>query len=93
VASGNYRRLIVPELAAKGDRSIVFLGHIHSAFTPLAAELQALWGFAFLNGWMEVPGQEEMELEAATFNAWTRKRYIEQGKKHSYFIYDYISVS
>ncbi|KAL6229643.1 hypothetical protein BDW75DRAFT_249454 [Aspergillus navahoensis] len=87
----HYRRLIVPELAAKGDRSIVFLGHIHSAFTPLAAELQALWGFAFLNGWMEVPGQEEMELEAATFNAWTRKRYIEQGKKHSYFIYDYIS--
>ncbi|KAE8362922.1 cofactor FMO1 FAD enzyme [Aspergillus caelatus] len=87
----HYRRLIVPELAAKGDRSILFPGHIHSAFTPLAAELQALWGFAFLNGWMEVPGQEEMEVEAATFNAWTRKRYIEQGKKHSYFIYDYIS--
>ncbi|KAG2416221.1 hypothetical protein HFD88_007414 [Aspergillus terreus] len=68
-----------------------FPGHIHSAFTPLAAELQALWGFAFLNGWMEVRGQEEMELEAATFNAWTRRRYIEQGKKHSYFIYGYIS--
>lgn len=54
--------LIVPELAVKGDRSIVFPGHIHSAFTPLAAELQALLGFAFLNGWIEVPGQEEMEL-------------------------------
>ncbi|KAJ5762642.1 cofactor FMO1 FAD enzyme [Penicillium manginii] len=40
----HYRRLIVPELAAKGDRSIVFPGHIHSAFTPLAVELQALWG-------------------------------------------------
>ncbi|KAJ5254793.1 cofactor FMO1 FAD enzyme [Penicillium chrysogenum] len=72
----HYRCLIVPELAAKGE--------IHP-------ELHALWGFAFLNDWMNLPGKEEMELEAATFNAWTRKRYIEQGKKHSYFIYDYTS--
>ena len=71
----------------------MFPGHIHSAFTPLAAELNALWGFAFLNDWMNLPGKEEMELEAATLNTWTRKRYIEQGKKHSYFIYDYTSVS
>ncbi|KAA8646116.1 hypothetical protein EYZ11_005526 [Aspergillus tanneri] len=87
----HYRRLIVPELAARGDRSILFPGHIHAALTPVAAEIQALWGFAFLNGWMKVPEQEEMEMEAATFNAWTRKRYIEQGKKHSYIVYDFIS--
>ncbi|EEP76518.1 predicted protein [Uncinocarpus reesii 1704] len=87
----HYRRLVVPHLAAQGDRSILFPGHIHSAFTPLAAELQALWGVAFLQGWLDLPGQEEMELEAATFNAWTRKRYLEQGRKHSYFIYDYLS--
>jgi hypothetical protein len=70
----------------------LFPGHSHSAFIPLAAELQALWGFAFLNDLMEVPSVDEMEAEAATFNAWTRKRYIEQGRKHSYFIYEYISV-
>lgn len=35
----HYRRLVVPQLAAKGDRSILFPGHIHSSFTPLAAEL------------------------------------------------------
>nr|D2E9W9.1 RecName: Full=FAD-dependent monooxygenase DEP4; AltName: Full=Depudecin biosynthesis cluster protein 1 [Alternaria brassicicola]ACZ57547.1 predicted monooxygenase [Alternaria brassicicola] len=86
----HFRRLVVPELAARGDRSILFPGHIHSAFTPLAAELQALWGVSWMLGWRELPPQEEMELEAATFNAWTRKRYLEQGKKHSYFIYDYI---
>lgn len=90
--SRHYRRLIVPQLAARGDRATLFPGHIHSAFTPLAAELQALWGFAFLNNLLEVPSENEMEMEAAIFNAWTRKRYIEQGKKHSYFIYDYISV-
>ncbi|WEW58623.1 FAD-dependent monooxygenase dep4 [Emydomyces testavorans] len=87
----HYRRLIVPQLAAQGDRSILFPGHIHSAFTPLAAELQALWGVAFLHGWLALPSQDDMELEAATFNAWTRKRYLEQGRKHSYFIYDYLS--
>ncbi|WQF87798.1 Putative FAD/NAD(P)-binding domain superfamily [Colletotrichum destructivum] len=38
------RRLVIPKLAARCDRSILFPGHIHSAFTPLAAELQALWG-------------------------------------------------
>ncbi|KAF1841193.1 cofactor FMO1 enzyme is FAD [Cucurbitaria berberidis CBS 394.84] len=86
----HFRRLVVPELAARGDRSILFPGHIHSAFTPLAAELQALWGVSWMLGWRDLPPREEMEFEAATFNAWTRKRYLEQGKKHSYFIYDYI---
>ncbi|KAL5620921.1 hypothetical protein FOBRF1_004167 [Fusarium oxysporum] len=86
----HYRRLVVPELAARGDRSILFPGHIHSAFTPLAAELQALWGVTWMLGWRDLPPREEMEAEAANFNAWTRKRYLDQGKKHSYFIYDYI---
>ncbi|GKU06433.1 monooxygenase family protein [Fusarium langsethiae] len=86
----HYRRLVVPELAARGDRSILFPGHIHSAFTPLAAELQALWGVSWMLGWRDLPSKEEMETEAANFNAWTRKRYLEQGRKHSYFIYDYI---
>lgn len=89
----HYRRLVVPELAANGDRSILFPGHIHSAFTPLAAELQALWGVTWMLGWRELPSQHDMEMEAALFNAWTAKRYLEQGKKHSYFIYDYIAVS
>ncbi|KAI1132339.1 cofactor FMO1 enzyme is FAD [Nemania abortiva] len=86
----HYRRLVVPSLAASGDSSILFPGHIHSAFTPLAAELQALWGCTWMLGWRDLPPEEEMEMEAAKFNAWTRKRYLEQGKKHSYFIYDYL---
>lgn len=91
--SRHYRRLVVPEMAANGDRSILFPGQIHSVFTPLTGEVQALWGAAFMLGYLDVPSQEEMELESATFNAWTRKRYLEQGKKHAYFIYDYLSVS
>jgi hypothetical protein len=88
----HYRRLVVPELAARGDRSILFPGHVHSPFTPLVAELQSLWGVSWMLGLRDLPKQEEMEMEAATFNAWARKRYLEQGKKHAYFIYDYLPV-
>ncbi|EAT86504.1 hypothetical protein SNOG_06673 [Parastagonospora nodorum SN15] len=88
----HFRRLVVPELAARGDRSILFPGHIHSAFTPFTAELQALWRVSWMLGLRDLPPKEEMEFEAATFNAWTRKRYLEQCRKHSYFIYDYIPI-
>ncbi|KAA8649432.1 uncharacterized protein ATNIH1004_002103 [Aspergillus tanneri] len=89
--SRHYRRLIVPGLAANGDRSILFPGQIHSVFTPLTAEVQALWGAAFMLGYLDLPSQKEMEFEAAVFNAWTRKRYLEQGKKHAYILYDFMS--
>ncbi|RYP64003.1 hypothetical protein DL771_008974 [Monosporascus sp. 5C6A] len=79
-----------PPRTVWGVRSVLFPGHIHSVFTPLAAELQALWGVTWMLGWRDVPPKEEMELEATTFNAWTRKRYLEQGTKYSYFIYNYI---
>ena len=88
-----YRRLISPSMAAEGDRSIYFPGLIHSVFTPLVAEMQALWGVAYLQGRLDLPDQEVMEEEVAAFNVWTRKRYLEQGRKHAYAIYDYLAVS
>jgi dimethylaniline monooxygenase (N-oxide forming) len=69
-----YRRLISPAMAAKGDRSIFFPGQIHSVFTPLVAEAQALWGVAFLLDRLEIPEQQEMEKEVAVWCAWTRRR-------------------
>ncbi|KAL8873418.1 MAG: hypothetical protein Q9174_001113 [Haloplaca sp. 1 TL-2023] len=89
--SRHYRRLVVPHLASDGDRSIYFPGLIHSIFTPLVSEFQALWGCAFMLGRLELPDQETMEEEVATWNVWTRKRYLTQGQKHAYAIYDYLS--
>ncbi|KAL7942031.1 cofactor FMO1 FAD enzyme [Trichoderma barbatum] len=88
--SRHYRRLIVPKLAAQGDRSITFPGFIHSIFTPTVSETQALWGTAFLLGLHDVPSQEEMEQEVAEWNSWTGKRYVAQGRKHAYAIYDFL---
>ena len=44
-------------------------------------------------GRLDLPSQETMEEEVATWNVWTRKRYLAQGQKHAYAIYDYLSVS
>ncbi|KAK4240608.1 hypothetical protein C8A03DRAFT_41919 [Achaetomium macrosporum] len=91
--SRHYRRLIAPGLAAQGDRSILFPGFIHSIYTPLVSEVQALWGCAFLLGLLddELPSQADMEREVAEWNVWTRKRYPAQGRKHAYAIYDFLA--
>ncbi|KAI9785108.1 MAG: hypothetical protein M1816_000519 [Peltula sp. TS41687] len=86
-----YRRLISPAMAEAGDRSIYFPGQIHSVFTPLVAELQALWGTAFLLGRLALPSVEKMHEEIAVWNSWTKKRYLTQGQKHAYSIYDYLA--
>lgn len=88
--SRHYRRLISPKLAAQGDRSIFFPGFIHSIYTPLVSESQALWGCAFLLGLLQVPSQDDMEREVAEWNVWSRKRYPVQGRKHAYAIYDFL---
>ncbi|KAI1503396.1 cofactor FMO1 FAD enzyme [Biscogniauxia marginata] len=89
--SRHYRRLIVPEFAAQGDRSIYFPGFIHTIYTPLVSEVQSLWGVAFLLDMVDLPSQEAMEREVAEWNVWTRKRYLSQGRKHAYAIFDFFS--
>lgn len=89
--SRHYRRMVVPALAAEGDRSIIFPGLMHNVYTPLVGEVQALWGVAFLLGKVNVPPLADMEKEVAEWNVWTCKRYRTQGRKHSYAIYDFIS--
>ncbi len=91
--SRHYRRLVPPGLAAADDRSIYFPGFIHSIYTPLVSEVQALWGCAYLLGLLDPPPLQDMEKEVAEWNVWTRKRYLAQGRKHAYAIYDFLPVS
>ncbi|KAI0468798.1 FAD/NAD(P)-binding domain-containing protein [Xylaria cf. heliscus] len=87
----HYRAILPLKLAAKNDRSICFLGQIHSIFTPTTNELGALWAAAYLQGKLELPSLDDMEMEVATFHAWERKRYLEMGLKNSYCILDFLS--
>ncbi|XXH00493.1 hypothetical protein Hte_006839 [Hypoxylon texense] len=85
-----YRRAVPVEMAARGDRSVAVLGQIHTVQTPLVAEVQSLWAILYLLGEIEVPSVEEMATEVAQWNAWTRKRYLNQGQKFPYSLYDFL---
>jgi dimethylaniline monooxygenase (N-oxide forming) len=87
----HYRRIISPYLAAQGDRSLFFLCMLHTVSTPLVVEMQSLWGVAFMLGKLDVPSLDEMEKEAALWNAWTKKRYPGIGRSHSYALFDFQS--
>ncbi|KAJ5918463.1 hypothetical protein N7466_010455 [Penicillium verhagenii] len=85
-----YRRAVPLELAEKGDRSLVILGQIHTVQTPLVAEFQSFWAILYLLGRVTLPDSETMVREIAEWNAWTRKRYLSQGQKFPYSLYDFL---
>ncbi|KAI2609238.1 FAD/NAD(P)-binding domain-containing protein [Hypoxylon sp. NC1633] len=85
-----YRRAVPVEMAARGDRSLAVLGQIHTIQTPLLAEVQSLWAILYLLGEVEVPDASAMATEVALWNAWTRKRYLNQGQKFPYSLYDFL---
>ncbi|KAI1437787.1 hypothetical protein GGR50DRAFT_604528 [Xylaria sp. CBS 124048] len=85
-----YQRVVPVSMAAKGDRSLAILGQIHTIQTPLVAEVQSLWAILYLLGEIELPDVDTMAKEVALWNTWTRKRYLNQGQKHTYSLYDFL---
>ncbi|RYP63227.1 hypothetical protein DL769_007034 [Monosporascus sp. CRB-8-3] len=85
-----YRRSIPVSLAERGDRSLAILGQIHTVQTPLVSEVQSLWAILYLLGDIDLPDTDEMAKEVALWNAWTRKRYLNQGQKFPYSLYDFL---
>ncbi|KAF2846075.1 putative dimethylaniline monooxygenase [Plenodomus tracheiphilus IPT5] len=86
-----YRRAIPLALADKGDRSLAILGQIHTVQTPLVSEMQSFWAILYLIGEIDLPDHDTMVKEIAEWNAWTRKRYLSQGQKFPYSLYDFLS--
>lgn len=72
------------------DRSIVFLGHMVVGNNFRAAECQALWATAYLDGNMALPSTEAMEAQVALSNAWNRRRYLGKGIAGNWFYYDLV---
>ncbi|KAI9370398.1 FAD/NAD(P)-binding domain-containing protein [Aspergillus egyptiacus] len=85
-----YRRAIPVSLALRGDRSIAIMGQIHTVQTPLVSEVQSFWAILYLLGELDLPGAEEMAREVSLWNAWTRKRYLTQGHKFPYSLYEFL---
>lgn len=87
-----YRRVVPIKLAEKGDRSLAILGQIHTVQTPLVAEVQSFWAILYLLGKIELPDHDTMVKEIAEWNIWTKKRYLSQGQKFPYSLYDFLPV-
>ncbi|TVY18280.1 FAD-dependent monooxygenase DEP4 [Lachnellula arida] len=86
-----YRRAIPFNYALRNDRSLAILGQIHTVQTPLVSEMQSFWAILYLLGELDTPDEETMANEIAEWNAWTRKRYLNQGLKFPYSLYDFLS--
>lgn len=87
-----YRRAIPLSLADRGDRSLAIMGQIHTVQTPLVSEIQSFWSILYLLGELDLPDYDTMAREIAEWNAWTRKRYLSQGQKFPYSLYDFLPV-
>ncbi|KAJ1337157.1 dimethylaniline monooxygenase (N-oxide forming) [Microdochium nivale] len=85
-----YRRSIPYTLGVRGDRSLAIMGQIHTVQTPLVSEMQSFWTILYLLGETDLPPAHEMRREIAEWNAWTRMRYLSQGRKFPYSLYDFL---
>lgn len=88
-----YRRSIPFSHAEKGDRSLAIMGQIHTVQTPLVSEMQSFWSILYLLGELDLPDRDTMACEISEWDAWTRKRYLSQGQKFPYSLYDFLPVS
>lgn len=82
-----YRMLVPP---SDPSRSIVFLGHMTVGNNFRAAECQALWAAAYLDGNITLPSTDKMEAQIALSNAWNRRRYLGKGRAGNWFYYDLV---
>ena len=87
-----YRRVVPLGRDGQQNRSLAILGQIHTVQTPLVSEVQSLWAILYLEGEIDLPDTDAMAREVSLWNAWTRKRYLGQGQKFPYSLYDFLPV-
>ena len=75
--------MVPPNLAAKGDNSVVFIGNWANGSVQLSGEIHSIWAVAYLEGLLPAStnavlrNQEAMEEDIALNEAFRKKRYLE----------------
>lgn len=75
-------------IAPLSDDSIVFIGHVLVGNYFLGTEAQAIWATAFLDKRLTLPSLEARKAEIADFVAWDRRRYLSNGEKGNWMLFE-----
>ena len=75
-------------IAPLGDDSIVFIGHVLVGNYFLGTEAQAIWATAYLDKRLALPSFEARKEEVAKFVAWDRRRYLSNGEKGNWLVFE-----
>ena len=84
-------KCMVP-LSDAQDHSIVCLGKMVVGNNFLAAEVQALWATAYLDGETQCE-ESAMANDVAKTVAWNSRRYLNKGQLGSYFFFDSVAYT
>jgi dimethylaniline monooxygenase (N-oxide forming) len=84
--SHHFRSIAPPGPAARGDRSIVFLGYLHTGMQAIHAQARSIWSYAYMEGFLPpkdtaplaslLDDKTEVEREFAWIDRWFRTRYL-----------------
>lgn len=72
------------------ERSIAFVGRVMLGNNFRAAEVQALWAIAALDGHLELPVSTHMKHEVSKAVMWSQRRYLSKGVLGNYYYYDLV---
>jgi len=84
-------RAMVPDLTHQ-SHNVIFLGKMVVGNNFRAAEVQALWAVAYLDGNLHLD-KLNVEREINETVAWCRKRYLNKGQLGSWFYFDVIDYT
>lgn len=84
-------KAMVPH-ATQESHSVIFLGKLVVGNNFRAAEVQALWAVAYLDGNLQLD-DPTIEREIDETVAWCRRRYLNKGKLGSWFYFDIIDYT
>ena len=75
-----YYTILYNCIAPLDDPSVIFLGRAHFWNSFRAAEAQAIWATAYIEGSVKLPPRVEAERAVAMTNAMSKLRYPTQGR-------------
>ena len=85
--------LIAPLSDIDSDRSIAFIGHILVGNYFRGVEAQAMWATAYFDGKLVLPDAQQRKKDVALLTAWCRRRYLTNGEKGIWIVFELVGYA